>query len=247
MVWRRQSNVPRRRRIVRRRRRVTATAMPARRPRMIVSRNLRPASLTVRRKVCSTAPITFGSAATEQFYRYCTVSLTNGFQTFSATPTVVCALTNLSEYAALFDQYRLNAFKVELVPRYFNYNADQNSTTATVRNIPMVYIGKDALNTSTYTGVWQQVFLNGLLENGGKCYRADKKITIFMKPKVSEQYGSGANRYVKPQWTDLTTSAGNSMAHRGFHMFVYSNTWDNASLPVFDVYVTYYIQFKNPR
>lgn len=237
----------RRRPAIRRRRRATSNAVGYRSRRMVVGRNLRPFSLNVVRKCCGSAPISFGTASTEQFYKYCTVSLTSGFQTFSATPTNVVTLNNLSEYAALFDQYRLNAYKIELVPRYQSYNADQNSATTTVRNVPMVYICKDSGNTSVYTGVWQQVFLNGLLENGGKCFRADRKITIFQKPRVSEQYGAGANRYVKPQWTDLTTSAGNSMAHRGFHMFVYSNTFDNTSLPVFDVFVTYYLQFRNPR
>lgn len=215
--------------------------------RMVVARNLRPFRLNVVRKICSSTPLTFGTAATEQFYKYCTVSLQNGFSTFSATPTTICNLTNLTEYSSLFEQYRLNAFKIELIPRYQNFQTDQNAGTATVRNIPMVYICKDSGNASTYSGTWQPLFLNGLLENGGRTYRGDRKITIFMKPRVSEQYGAGANRYVKPQWTDLTTTAGQQMAHRGFHMFVYSNTWDNASFPVFDVFVTYYLQFRNPR
>lgn len=216
--------------------------------RIVVSRNLRPYSLSVVRKICSSSPVTFSTVDTKNFYHYCTVSLQNGFQTFAVTPTTVCNLTNLTEYSALFEQYRLNAFKVELIPRYVNFSTDQGTGTGTVRNIPMVYICKDPHQAGPLaTGVWQPLFLNGLLENGGKTYRADKKITIFMRPKVSEQYGAGANRYVKPQWTDLTTTAGQQMPHRGFHMMAFSNTWDPAAFPVFDVFVTYYLQFRNPK
>lgn len=227
--------------------RVAIRRRRAMRSAMVVSRNLRPAYLSIRRKTAGGASLTFSSAATENFYRYWTVSLTNGCQTFSPTPTVTNQLSDLSSFQSLFEQYRLNAYKIELHPRYLNFSADQNTATTTVRNVPMVYICKDPTSATTYTGTWNQTFLNGLLENGGKCYRGDKKITIFMKPKVSEQYGGGANRYVKPQWTDLGTTAGNSMPHRGFHMFVYSNTFDNASFPVYDVFVTYYLQFRNPR
>lgn len=220
--------------------------MPIRR-RTAPPRNIRLGNLSVVRKVMSSSPVTFTTASTSGFYQYLGVALTNGFQSFTATPTTICSLTNLAEYAVLFEQYKLNAYKIELFPRYQDFNTNQNTSTATVRNVPMVYICKDPHNTVTYTGTWSQTFLNGLLENGGKCYRGDKKITLFVKPKVSEQFGGGALRYIKPQWTDLTTSAGQGVYHRGYHMMVYSTTWDNASLPVYDVMVTYYLQFRNPR
>lgn len=207
--------------------------------------------LRERRMCCGIVPITFSTTATANFWKYVAPSLDNGIDTFQAVPTIVASLTNKAEYAALFDQYKLSAWKIKFVPKYQDYNLNQGGAAAPTAGIdvPMLCIVKDPYSTLTPTGTWNQSTLNTLLEQGGKVYRADKPVTVYMRPKVTEQYGGGANRYISPRYTDLTTTAGTTMPHRGFHMFAFNTTWNNAALSqnAWDVYITYYLSFKNPK
>lgn len=204
--------------------------------------------LSVRRMCVSGSPLTVSTTATSNFWRYQTVSLDSGFQQMDVAGTTLTSLTNRTEYQALFDEYRLSAFKVTLIPKFSNYNTDQAAAYGTTL-IPYICIVKDAQSKLVPTGTWSAATLNTLLENGGKIYRADRPINIYMKPLVTEQYGGGADRYVRPRFTDLQSAAGTTMAHRGFHMFVFVGTWVAASMAglAWDVRTTYYLKFKNHR
>lgn len=207
-------------------------------------------SLIVKRMVSGTTPLTFSTTATTNFWKYNTVSLDSGFLNYSSG-TALVNLTNLAEYQALFDQYKLNGYKLTFRPKFFNYNYNQiNPTTGTTTtNIPYFCIVKDPMSTITPVGGWSQSTLNTLLEQGGKIIRADRTVSIYIKPKIVEQYGGGANRYISPRFTDLTTVAGVATQHRGFHLFYFNGTWDTASVAsnAWDVYITYYLSFKNPK
>lgn len=209
---------------------------------------LRGVVLPAKRMVTGSSPLTFSTVATNNFHRYVSVSLDNGFVNF-ASGTTICSLTNKAEYGALFEQYRLSSFRITLRPRYSNYNVTQGAaaTLTSGVDIPYLCIVKDPYNTVVPTLPWAQSSLNTLLEQGGKIYRADRPITIYMRPKVTEQFGSGATRYISPAWTDIST--GSAVEHRGFHMFAFTGSWNNAALTqnAWDVYVTYYLQFKNPK
>lgn len=226
----------------------------------VVTRSMRPTiprftmprlnTLTVKRMVSGTTPLTFSTTATANFWRFNTVSLDSGFVNYS-TGSGIASLTNLTEYQALFEQYKLSAFKITFRPKFSNYNFNQinNTTGATVYNIPYFCIIKDPATTVTPTGGWSQSTLNTLLEHGGKIVRADRPVSIYMKPKLVEQYGGGANRYVSPRFTDLTTLAGTATQHRGFHMMYFNGSWDTGSVAqnAWDVYITYYLKFTNPK
>lgn len=218
--------------------------------RMRVPRSVVPNMLTIKRVVSSNATATFSTTSTSGFWRYCAPSL-NSFWTRFSDGTNLGGLTNLSEYTNLFDQFKIHAIKLTFRPRFVDINLGQytNVTGANFYARPMVAVAYDTSNTIVPTGTWQQATLNTLLEQGNvKFYRADREFSIYLKPKVSEQYGSGAVRYVKPQWTDLDSN-GQTMGHRGFHFFVYNNSWDSnmVSSTIFDIVCTYYISFKNMR
>lgn len=205
--------------------------------------------LNVRRMVISASPMTVSTTTgVYGYWRYQTVSLDNGFQQFNVDGTALTSLTNKAEYQALFDEYKLSAYKVTLIPKFANYSTSQDAALGTTL-IPYICIVKDPQSKLVPTGLWSGATLNILLENGGKIYRADRPVNIYMKPKVTEQYGGGADRYVSPKFTDLSSSAGTTMPHRGFHIFVFVGTWVAASMVglAWDVRTTYYLKFKNHR
>lgn len=213
----------------------------------------RNAFMQARRKVYSgyLTPGASLNTAVGNFWQFQTVSLNNGLFQYNATPTRLTGLTNVSEYAALYDQYRLRAVKFEFLPKMGAIVQTQvvGATPATTSAFqpPRVCIIKDPMSTITPSGTYSSGTLNTLLENGGKIYRADRKFSVYLRPKIVEQYGTGATRYVSPMWTS-TDAAGLAMEHRGFHMFLFRNNFDTSSADfAFDVFTTYYLQFKNPK
>lgn len=218
------------------------------RPKRRYNVNKRDVTLSVRRLCVSGSPMTVSTTAVQNFWRYQTVSLDSGFQQFDVAGTTLVSLSNKGEYQALFDEYKLSAYKVTLIPKFVNYQTDQAVALGSTL-VPYICIVKDPQSKLVPTGTWSATTLNILLENGGKIYRADRPINIYIKPKVTEQYGGGADRYVSPKFTDLSTAAGTSMPHRGFHMFVFVGTWVPAALAglAWDVRTTYYLKFKNMK
>lgn len=211
-------------------------------------RNVKGGYLRVRRQICGIGQLSFNTTATSGFWRYITPTLDNMFPRFTDGVNLV-SLTNISEYIALFDQYKLNAIKFTFRPRYSNINQPQTFTTAgqTTFSVPRVAVVYDNVASVTPTGLFDRTTLNTLEEQGGvRFYRGDRPFSIYLKPKVQEQYGGGATRYVKPKWTDLDTN-GRAVTYRGFHMFVYNDFWDSTMLSntSFDIQATVYLQFKN--
>lgn len=179
------------------------------------------------------------------FWQYRTVSLTTGF--VDAVGSSMGGLSNVAEYEALFDQYKLSAFRIVLRPRVFELNATQDiPASSSWRDRPYVSVIKDPYDRTNPTGTYTQANLNTFLTLGNaKTYRGDRNVVIYMKPKVSEDYGLGAQRYVSPAWTDLNT-AGKDMQHRGFHMFFHTQSMQQ-SFSNYDVFVTYYLKFRGMK
>ena len=206
-------------------------------------------TLTVKRLVVGSSQVSFNNVATQNFWRYNMVQLDNGFANYNGSG-IVALLTNLAEYQTMFNQYKLSAFKITFRPRYNDINANQGdaATYTGGKDIPYFCINKDPFSRVIPSGTWGPTSLNTLLEDGGKIYRADRPVSIYMKPWITEQYGSGATRFIKPRFTDNDAS-GASMSHRGFHLYAYTQNFNASALASYswDVYVTYYLQFKNVR
>lgn len=211
------------------------------------------AFMQVRRKVYAgyLTPDSSLNNSTNNFWQYQTISLTSGPQNFTSVASRLNGLTNRAEYAALYDLYRLRAVKYEFLPKMGAIVQTQvvGATPATTsgNDPPRICIIKDPQSTLTPSGTYTSTNLNTLLENGGKIYRGDRKFSVYLRPKVTEQYGGGANRFVSPMWTS-TDATGLAMEHRGFHMFLFRNNFNTSQSDfAFDVFVTYYLQFKNPK
>lgn len=179
------------------------------------------------------------------FWNYITPSLNKGFQWGGAA--VGGGLSNVTEYSAMFERYRLNGVKITLKPRSAMTVMPQDAVTNTIRKGYWSVI-KDPFSNTVPLGSYNAATLNSFLENGRvRTFRADRDLSIYMKPWVIEQYGGGANRYVRPKWTDLSTD-GQNVLYRGFHLMAHMQ--DPASAPnfdTFDVYITYYIQFAGMK
>lgn len=248
MAYKRKSGISKRKTSTRRRRTMNIS-------RPIRNNRLAGATLRVKRMVYAgvLAPSATLTTGTSYFWQYNTVSLTRSIANFNGVSSSLGGLTNLAEYTPLFDQYKLGAYKVTFRPRIMNISSDQTTPSANIAN-PATYPPQfvtliDGKNTLNPGGTYSPATLNTLLEAGGKIRRGDKPFSIYVKPWIPEQYGTGATRYVRPKFTDLDT-AGQAMSHRGFHLFLmrqgfYSDANDTAC--TWDVYVTYYLTFKNQK
>lgn len=240
-----------RRKVRRVRRRVPMRARPSRftRRRMRYGRTRRTAYLRVKRIGMSTGTSQLGNATVGGFWRYVAPSLDAGWAN-PVNGTVTNVFNNIAEFENLFEQYKLHGVKYTFMPTFQNAGTQINSGAAPTSNfkIPYVAVQFDPQSTLTPSGLWTQANLNNLLEGGAKVYRFDRPFSIYLKPRVSEQYGSGATRYVTPKFTTLDPT-GKSMLHRGMHMFFFNNEWDSTSLGLtkFEVKTTYYVTFKNMK
>lgn len=207
--------------------------------------------LNVKRTVClgQFAP---GTLTTDGFYKKMTVSLQTGFT--SNNGTSLGGLTNLTEFTALFDQYKLLAFKVVLRPQNRDYNLSQlnPSTGTTFYGFPYVSVMRDPFDVVAPSGTYGRTVYNSFLEQGGdkvKTYRGDKEIKIYCKSWVPDNYGNvGAPsvRWTRPKWTQLDAN-GQAMQHYGYTLFFHNQNFDATTFNAYDVFVTYYLKFRGSR
>lgn len=187
------------------------------------------------------------TTSTNGFWQYRTVSLDDGF--INESGISMAGLINVVEYENIFDQFKLNAAKITLRPRVTNLSAEQDAPTAgtVFREIPYVTISLDPYDTIVPSGTYSRATYNAFLEAGKniRTRRADRPFSVYLKPVVREQYGGGATRYMKPRFTDLNAS-GKAMAHRGYHMFFHNQNF-SGTFTQYDVFVTYFLQFKGQK
>lgn len=157
-------------------------------------------------------------------------------------------LPSLSEFQALFDQYKLSAIKITLRPRYDNFAGNDTTdvtlpgTTAQGGTNVHVLIDPDS-TTTVPTGTYTSGNLNTFLENGSvRSYTGLKPINIYWKPKVGQVMSVGEAR-VKAPWAGTTTSP-SQIPHHGVHIFLQDTNFTGTFNQSFDVFVTYYMQFK---
>jgi hypothetical protein len=119
----------------------------------------------------------------------------------------------------------------------------QVDSSLTLREPYIVSVIMDPKNQTVPTGSYSSTTYNIFSENGKvKKYNGDKNITIFFKPMCTEQFGGGALRFIKPAWTS-TNADGLALPHRGFHIFFHNANF-STQFNSYDVYATYYLQFK---
>lgn len=172
----------------------------------------------------------FSTALTSGFWRYFSVTMAN--------------YNNFAEMAAVFDEYRVNAIKLTLRPRYDSVEA---SSTASFPQAYLHYI-VDPGTTLVPSGTYASGTLNTFLENDNvKTRTFNKPVNIYFKPKASDQlFGGGtASRVVKGGWIKTTETA---VDFRGVHLFIQGNNFANVGTQCqIDQFVTFYCSFRNPK
>lgn len=184
-------------------------------------------------KVCRTAyggAWTFGTATTNDFWRYNTVTMNQ--------------MNNFAELANLFDEYKLCAVKQTWRPRYDSVNAPGAAGTVAQ---PQAYahIIMDPESTLTPTGTYNNTALNSFLEQGKVRSRTlNRPFSVYWKPKCSLQAAVGTRRVYSP-WLPTSTT---TLSFGGYHMFLQQNNFDNTNTNiVLDSYVTFYLMFRGQK
>lgn len=198
---------------------------------------------------------------TEGFWSYISPSISDALASYPAGGSLwngssplspnLKGIPNLVEYASLFDLYKVHGIRYEFKPRFQDLNYGQVSSTASAQYASAGYVTYSVDPTpgsQTLSGVYGIDTLNKFLEDSpqAKTVRCDKPFSIYWKPKVSEQYGSGGLRWVRPQWS-LLSGDSLKIPHNGFYIMAHNNNFSSTSLPTthqYDVYITWYISFK---
>lgn len=176
---------------------------------------------------------TFGTVTTNDFWRY-------GQYTLASLPSV-------SEFTSLFDEYKINAIKVTFRPRYDTISP-QDLVIASPQPQAYAHYIVDPGSTVIPAGTYTSTTLNTFLENSGvKTVTLNKPFSIYWKPKVSAQLlgGGTGSEVIKGGWVKTSDTA---VTYRGYHMFLQQNNFTTTGGAVqLDIFVTYYMIFKNMR
>lgn len=169
----------------------------------------------------------WGTATTAEFWRY--------YQ-----PTANTDFNGFAEFAAVFDLYKVNALKLTFIPRWDN--ADFSSSTAgTVQFITHI----DPQSALVPSGSYGTPSLNFLLEEGGRIKNGLRTVDVYWKPQISLPANIGSGVYYRPcPWLrtqDTTTTM------RGVHCYVNPTNQITANPILYDVYLTWYVAFKNVK
>lgn len=175
----------------------------------------------------------FGTAATNDFWRY-----------YVWTPNDV---NGFSDYAACFDEFKINAVKVTFRPAYDSVDNLDAAGTLTQPQAYAHYI-IDPSSTTAPTGVYNATSLNDFLSQGGvKTRTLNRPFSIYLKPKISEQiFGSGTSGRVDRSPWIKTNETG--VQYRGFHMFLQQNSLGTGNTNIkLDTFYTFYVSFRHPK
>lgn len=175
----------------------------------------------------------FGTASTNDFWRY---------YVFTAAD-----INNFAEFAAVFDEYRVNAIKVTFRPAYDSVNAP-NAAGAIAQPQSYAHVLVDQQSTVAPTGLYTSANLNTYLEQARiRTLTLNKPVSVYFKPKVSDQiFGGGtASRLISSPWVKTTETG---VQYRGFHMFLQQNSFSTGNSNIrLDTFYTFYLQFRNVK
>lgn len=160
-------------------------------------------------------------------------------------------MPNWSEYAAVFDMFRVNNIKFTLRPRYDAFDG-ANTTDITLPGVTnqgktYAHVIIDPRSPVIPTGVYTSGNLNTFLENGKvRSYSGNRPINIFIKyPCTAEDVNtSAAATYKRGGWYSTTTGG---IVHRGAHVFLQDVNMTGVFGQAYDIFVTMSITLKGQR
>lgn len=174
---------------------------------------------------------TMATVATSDFWKYPIYDMNN--------------FNNFAEFAAVFDEYKVNAIKVTYRPAY---DSVTNLTAAGAILQPQAYahVCVDPASTLVPSGVYGTTTLQTLLENGNvKTKTLNKPFSIYYKPKVTDQvYNTGTASVMRSSpWVRTSDTA---TVYRGYHIYLQQNNFTGGNTNVkLDFYITMYVSFRN--
>lgn len=119
----------------------------------------------------------FGTLATNQFYAKVSPNFGN--------------MPSSTEFAALFDAYKVHKVKVTVIPRFGDVSLDANQTAATIATNNQFYmsVGIDKTGAIIPSGTYGATSYNQFCENVShvKTFKLDKPFTYSYKPYIMNQ------------------------------------------------------------
>lgn len=178
----------------------------------------------------------WGTAATDQFWRYRTFQFGN--------------LPSYQEITALFDEWKINAIKVTYRPRYdsISTNSVTDGISVPVITQPQAYahVCVDPTSQLVPAGTYGTSSLNYLFENNNvKTYTLNKPFSVYLKPKCRDfVFGGGNTSKIIP----ATYMRDTSVQHYGFHIYLQQNNFSTgANYVILDEYITFYFSARSLR
>lgn len=161
-------------------------------------------------------------------------------------------IPNYTELTALFDQYKINAVKLEFIANHTG--ADANGALAGGNyQIPRVHVCYDKFSTSTPTGLYGSGAFNTFMEQGRVKNIRDplKPFSIFVRKPTIARWdaaiaGGNTNLGYAPY---LRTDNSDMVEHNLCNIFISDTNFTGLDLPSWkwDIYVTAYLSFRNQK
>jgi len=173
----------------------------------------------------------FATTTTNDFWRYQIFDMSN--------------FNNFAEFAAVFDEYKVNAIKVTYRPQYDSVQNFQGAGTLVQPQAYAHYV-VDQASTVIPSGVYGSGTLQTFLENGNvKTKTLNKPFSIYYKPQVTDQVFNTGTASVMRRSPWVRTSD-TSTVYRGYHMYLQQNNFSNTNTNIkLDLYITMYVSFRN--
>lgn len=175
---------------------------------------------------------------------------TNGFWRLFA-PSLT-DLPSLGEYQALWDSYRIKAVKVTFRPRFDNF-AGNDTTDTTLPGITnqsgtRAFVVVDPFTVTGPAGTYTSATFNTFMENGSKVrtFEGIRPFNVYWKPMVDRTLGNiSTGGRMRAPWMSL--AAASAVPHYGFHIFMQDNAFAGTFGNSYDIFYTYYMQFKSSK
>lgn len=180
----------------------------------------------------------FATTTTADFWKYLSIQPSATIGTF---PTQ--GIPGFSQYAVLFEQYRIKAIKYTFRPQFNVVNQPGNATVAQTQSLAYLTTCVDPEANTGPSGVYGSASLVALQADGRARTRTfTKPLTVYIaKPMVYQDAGGvAAALRRKAGW--INTGYGN-VDHRGVHVYWHQVGFDNNPTSM-DVYCTVYMEFK---
>lgn len=177
------------------------------------------------------------------------VTSTNGF--WRQYNQSLSNLPNVSELTNLFEEYKINAIKLEFMPRFDSFagNSTTDTTPPGVTNLAgtKAHICYENRTNVPPAGTYSAATMNNFLELGDiKSYDGLRPFSVYYKPSTLDSIGPayGTGKFRRSSWLPTYDT---TVTHFGPHIFLADNNFAGNFGNNFDIFVTLYIMLRNTK